>query len=231
MCQPWLGSWMITVRHALRLVSQGLFAMRADLAVFHCRLLGHEAARWNSVLQWGGLEGTASHGGTPPTSRQCCGFSLLVPQAGWCRLFQSRQEARCGAWGQARRVLISTAVFRQGNLAGLTHQWKADRATCTPSRGKRFQLWGPPRVVCKKEGVGVLAVQTYAVVAPWVPGTYRALYEMVPARAELHWQLEVSHSSLWMLLDYHGDGFPLLNAVGFCGTQGMENALIVLGII
>lgn len=42
---------MITVRHALRLVSQGLSAVRADLAAFHRGLLRREAARWKCMLQ------------------------------------------------------------------------------------------------------------------------------------------------------------------------------------
>lgn len=204
---------MTTVRCVLGLVSQGLLAMRADLAACHHRLLGHEAARWNSMLQWGGLEPT---GEVPPLSLSWWHFTshktvlwLLSFGASSCVMQTFLRQT----WSQVRCLKSKQEsthqhyCVRQGNLAGLTHQWKADRATCTPSHGKRFQLWGPPRAVCKKEGVGALAVLTCAVVAPWVPGTYRAWCEMVPARAELHQQLEAPHSSLWMLLDYMGMDF------------------------
>lgn len=111
-------------------------------------------------------------------------------------------------------------------MAGLTYQWKADRTTCTPSHGKRFQLSEHPRVVCKKEGVGTLAVLTCAVVAPWVPGTVGASQGRTASATITPSTLAAPHSSLWLLLHCHEDGFPLLNPVGFCGTQGMENTNI-----
>lgn len=169
MCQPWLGSCMTTLRHALRLVPQGLSATRVDLAAFHHSLLGHEAARWNCKLQGGGSECTASHGGTSPAMRQCCGFSLLVPQAGWCRLSQGRQEARCGVWGPSRSVHqdYCAQAGNSGRSDTPVESWRGHLDTLP---WQKIPALGTPRVVCKKESVQALAVLACAVVALTGPG-------------------------------------------------------------
>lgn len=60
-------------------------------------------------------------------------------------------------------------------MAGLRQQWGVNRATCAPCPGKRLQLWGPPRVFCKTEGEGALAVLAHVTMAPQVPGCSQGL--------------------------------------------------------
>jgi len=138
-----LGSCAMAMTHALGPVSQESSSLREDLTVSCHGVLG------------AGLQGGAICSIKAALSAQSLVAALLQPQdsavsslaicdvPGWVLLALPGQAGgHCSAWSPSGRELIRSAALREGNLAGLRHQWKVGRATCVPSSGKRLQLGG-----------------------------------------------------------------------------------------
>lgn len=82
-------------------------------------------------------------------------------------------------------------------------------------------------MVCKKEGVGVLAMLACAMVAPQVPQHLQSLMRVAASQGET---ALAARDTSWQPCVHFctqlGVGFPLLNSVGSWGTQGFENTNI-----
>lgn len=130
--------------------------------------------------------------------KEGCKVEPCVPARGlwahslsWQHYFSHRTElpglpgqSGCGAWDPSGRELNMITAFRERNSAGLRHEWKLARATCVPSPGRRVQLWGPPRVVYKMEGVEVLAVLWCDTAPAQVKGCFQRLVQVDASQSE-----------------------------------------------